>query len=379
MSTRPCIAFFLPNLGGGGAERSILRLADAFLRVGYQVLVIAASAEGPNLSWVPAGAELVNLRAGRMAKALLPLTRVLRSRRPAVVVSALDEANVIAVAARWLSGTAVSVVLSTQAAQSACEEHARGLRARFILPWLVRRLYRHADAMVAVSRAAAVDLSRLLGLPPDRVIPIPNPVVDERIDRMCAEPLTHPWVKQIDDAPLVVAVGRLAHQKDFPLLLQAFARARPSVPQARLAILGQGELLSDLESLARDLDLGNAVLFAGYQENPYAWMRRADVLALSSRFEGLPTVVIEGLACGARIVATDCPTGPAEILDDGKWGSLVAVGDVDGFAAALVAAIQMGRWPVPPAEALRPFTETPIVEAFERVFRPLIASRPSDC
>jgi glycosyltransferase involved in cell wall biosynthesis len=355
----------------------MLRLAEGFKRRGYKVLVIAATARGENLSWVPPGAELVDLRAGRMTRALLPLTRVLRARRPAAVVSALDEANVVAVAASRLCGVAVPVVLSTQAAQSACEEHARGLRARFILPWLVRRLYKRADAMVAVSRAAAADLTRLLGLPPDRVVAIPNPVVDAHIDRMRDQPISHPWIEQIGDAPLIVAVGRLAPQKDYSLLLRAFAQSRSSVARARLAILGQGELRAELESLARSLNLGDAVLFAGYQENPYSWMRRADVLALSSKFEGLPTVVIEGLACGARIVATNCPTGPEEILEGGKWGSLVAVGDVEAFAGALSAALRMGRWPQPPAEALSPYTEAPIVAAFERILLPLIAASAS--
>jgi glycosyltransferase involved in cell wall biosynthesis len=104
-------------------------------------------------------------------------------------------------------------------------------------------------------------------------------------------------------------------------------------------------------------------------------MRRAAVLALSSKFEGLPTVVIEALACGARVVSTDCPTGPAEILENGRWGALVPVGDAEAFAAALVAAIRAGRWPTPPAEALRPYTEAPVVEAFERVLRPLLENR----
>jgi len=369
---RASIAFFLPTLGGGGAERNILRLAAGLGRLGHPILVIVASAGGPNEAWIPPDAELIDLHAGRVAKSVVPLARVLRERTPGVLVSALDEANLAALAARWWSGVAVPVVVTSRVAQSAGDAHARGLRARLVIPWLVRRWYRWADRIVSVSRAGAADLAQVLGLPPSRVVAIANPVLDEQLTRLQGEPLHHPWVADLGGAPLVVAVGRLAPQKDFPLLVRAFARARQSVPDARLAILGDGDERATLERLRSELALDDAVLLPGFQANPYAWMRRASVLALSSRFEGLPTVVIEGLACGARVVATDCPTGPDEILDHGRWGYLVPVGDVDAYAAALVEAMQQGRWTTPPIEALQPYTEAPVVSAFERLLQPLL-------
>jgi len=371
---RAPIAFFLPTLGGGGAERNILRLAAGLGRLGHQVIVIVASGDGPNQAWIPVGAELIDLQAGRIAKSVGPLARVLRDRRLGVLVSALDEANLAALAARWWSGVATPVVVTSRVAQSAGDAHARGLRARVIIPWLVRRWYRWADAIVSVSRAGATDLARVLGLPPDRVVAIANPVLDDQLERLQSEPVDHPWVAGIGTAPLVLAVGRLAPQKDFEMLVRAFAQARASIPDARLAILGDGEGRRALEAVRRDLGLDDVVLLPGFQPNPYAWMRRASVLALSSKFEGLPTVVIEALACGARVVATDCPTGPDEILDGGKWGHLVPVGDVSAFGAALVDAVGRGRWPSPPVEALRPYTETPVVEAFDRLLRPLIGA-----
>jgi glycosyltransferase involved in cell wall biosynthesis len=342
------------------------------------VTVVVATGAGPNKAWLPPGAEFVDLHAGRIAKSIVPLARFLRRRRPAVLLSAVDDANVAAVGARWLARVGVPIVITARIAQSASEAHAKGLRARWILPWLVRRSYGHADAIVAVSAGAAADLADVLRLPRERVIAIPNPVVTDRLDALQAQPLCHPWVDALGPAPLVVAVGRLAVQKDYGLLLRAFAQMRLSIPHARLAILGEGEDRPAIEAWCRAHGLEGAVLLAGFQENPYAWMRRADVLALSSRFEGLPTVLIEGLACGARIVSTDCPSGPAEILENGRWGRLVPVGDDSAFADALVDAVRQGRWPSPPLEALRRYTEAPVVAAYERVIRPLMEG-PATC
>jgi len=365
---------FLPTLGGGGAERNVLRLAAGLVRAGHDVTVVAATGAGPNNAWLPPAAEFVDLRAGRMAKAIVPLSRFLRRRRPGVLLSALDDANIAAVAARWLAGVPVPLVITVRIAQSAYEPYARGLRARRIIPWLVRRSYPHADAIVAVSSGAAADLADVLAIPRHRVIAIPNPVVTDRLESLKEEPASHPWLRDIGTAPLIVAVGRLAIQKDYDLLVRAFAQVRPVIPDARLAILGDGEQRHAIDATRVALGLGHSVMLAGFQENPYAWMRRADVLALSSRFEGLPTVLIEGLACGARIVSTDCPTGPAEILDNGRWGRLVPVGDVAGFARALIEALAEGRWPQPPEESLHRYREEPVVRAYERVICPLMAA-----
>jgi glycosyltransferase involved in cell wall biosynthesis len=367
------IALFLPTLGGGGAERNVLRLAAGLVRAGHDVTIVAATGAGPNSAWLPPGAEFVDLKAGRIAKAIVPLSRFLRRRRPAVLLSALDDANIAAVAARWLAGVQVPIVITVRIAQSASEAYARGVRPRWIIPWLVRRSYPHADAIVAVSSGAAADLADVLAIPRDRVIAIPNPVVTDRLEALRDEPVSHPWLRDIGPAPLIVAVGRLAIQKDYDLLVRAFARVREARPDARLAILGEGDERHAIDATIRELGLERSVLLAGFQDNPYAWMRRADVLALSSRFEGLPTVLIEGLACGARIVSTDCPTGPVEILDNGRWGRLVPVGDVAGFAHALIETLGEGRWPQPPEESLHRYREEPVVRAYERIICPLMA------
>ena len=368
------IALFLPSLSGGGAERNVLRLGAALSASGYTVVVVVADARGPNRAWVPDDVELVDLGARRAATALVPLARFLRRRRPGVLVSALNSANVVALAARELARVEVPVVVSERNTITAWKAGAEGFRRRHVIPWLVRRLYPRADRLVAVSDGAARDLARFLDLPEEDVVAIPNPVVDPRLTQLAADPLPTRWDAWIGDAPLVLSVGRLTRQKDHGLLLRAYAVVRQRMPQARLAILGTGDTISEIERLRDELELRDTVLLPGFDDNPYRWMARAQVVALTSRYEGLPTVLIEALACGARVVATDCPSGPSEILAGGRWGQLVPVGDVDGFADALLASLRSGRWPAPPTAALDRYRVERVADEYRALIDPMVAA-----
>src|SRR5690625_55191 len=187
------------------------------------------------------------------------------------------------------------------------------------------RLYRHLDAVVTASEGVSTDTRTVTGLPPERIHVIDNPVVTPDLEELAAQPLDHPWFGD-NDVPVILASGRLTKQKDFPTLLRAFARVRQNRP-ARLIVLGEGKLRTELEALAVKLGIASDVDLAGFASNPYPYVKQSDLFVLSSRWEGLGMALIEALALGIPAVSADCPSGPREILADGRYGALVPVGD----------------------------------------------------
>lgn len=331
------VAVFTATMGSGGAERSMVRLAAGLASSGRPTdLVLACRAEDAYADELPDSVRLVRLDAPRALVSLPRLVRYLRRERPVAMVSSLDYMNVIAVAARALARVETRLVVNEQNTLSMESENARHLRQRLV-PALVRRSYPRADGIAAVSAGVADDLATVLGLPRHRVQVINNPVIVPELSTMIAQPCDHPWL--VDDSPpVLLAVGRLAPQKDFDCLLRAFSMVRAET-EARLLILGEGPERHHLESLVSELGLSEDVDLPGWVGNPYPYMARASLFVLSSRWEGLPTVLIEALYCGLRIVATDCPSGPHEILDGGRYGSLVPVGDHARLAAAILGAL----------------------------------------
>lgn len=331
------IAIFLPSLRGGGAERVMVTLANAFAERGHVVDLVLASAEGPYLQDVSSAVRVVDLHTNRVIKAMLPLARYLRRERPQALLSAMNHANVVAVLAHRLARVSCRLVVSERNTIGVEAARAQGAVAKAVyvlVPWA----YRRADAIVAVSRESATDLERFARLPAGSVQAIYNPFDLDRIGRLATEPLDHPWFAP-GQPPVVLAIGRLTEQKDFPTLIRAFAALRVRRP-ARLLILGEGELRGELESLVQSCGLtADEVQMPGFVSNPFAYLARCAVFVLPSRWEGLPGVLIEAMACGALVVSTDCPSGPREILENGRWGRLVPVGDVEALADAMVATL----------------------------------------
>lgn len=345
------LAIFLPALYAGGAERSMLKLAGGLAARGYAIDLVLANTTGPLMAEVPPGARVVNLGTRRVMASLPALVRYLRRERPATLLSVLH-ANVIAIIAGRIAGTQTRVVVSERNMLSiGARYYASDLRMRF-MPHLARLTYPRAHAVVAVSEGVADDLIDVIGIPRRLVRVIYNPIVTPEFVEKTRALLGHPWFEP-GEPPVVLAVGRLRAQKDFGLLIRAFAQIRQERP-ARLLILGEGEDRPVLEATITEFGLGQDVSLPGYVANPYPYMRQAAVFVLSSRWEGLPGVLIEALYCGVPIVATDCHSGPREILVDGQYGRLVPVGDVEGLAAAMVAALD-GRVPRPSAESWQPY------------------------
>lgn len=333
------LAIFVPSLNGGGAERSMVTLANAIALRGFSVDLVLAYAEGPYLKDISPSVRVVDLKARRVILALWPLVCYLRKERPIAMLSALGHSNVVALLARKLAHISTRMVVSERGFISGEYNLVRGISAHIIF-YLIPFLYRSADGICAVSKEASKDLANFIGIPFQRVQTIYNPFDLERIKILSAEQVNHSWLEP-GQPPLVVAIGRLNEAKDFSVLIRAFAHMRQQYA-ARLIILGEGELRSELESLLEHLNLGpDVVQLPGFVSNPYVWLARCNLFVLSSRREGLPGALIEAMACGAPVVSTNCRSGPDEILDSGRWGRIVPVGDVEGLASAMALTIIM--------------------------------------
>ena len=330
------VCLFLPSLHGGGAEKVMLNLARGFLKSGLKVDLVLVRAEGVYLAEVPDAARVINLEASRVLFSLLGFVRYLRSERPMTILSAMDHANVVALLATKLAGVPVRTIVSVHTNLSSNIANGLTLKTRLTRYW-IRPFYHNADAVVAVSHGVADDLVRLIGLPPELVKVIHNPVVTSELFIKASEPLGHPWL-QLGELPVVLGVGGLTPPKDFPLLIRAFAAVKARRP-ARLIILGEGEERGMLEALVKSLGLEDDVMLPGFVDNPLSYARASSVFVLSSRFEGFGNVLVEAMACGIAVVSTNCPSGPSEILEEGRWGRLVPVGDVTALTEAILTQI----------------------------------------
>ena len=336
------IANFIPSLSGGGAERVVINLCASFPRNEVQPILIAGSLTGPFTNSIAADVEIVDLKCANIRHTIGPLRDYVRQANLDLLISHLSHANLATLwAMRKLHKLNQKQDLGLP--EIAVVEHMtmsayRGekWRDKFIRP-LARRLYKSADQVIAVSNAAARDLEQQLRLPPSSVTTIYNPVVSAHIHNCCQEPLQHSFVEH-HSGPLIVAAGRLSEQKDYPTLIQAFAQLQSTLP-SRLAILGDGEERTNIEALIDKLGLADRVCLVGFTENPYQWMHQADLYVLSSRWEALPTVLIEALACGCNVVSTDCPSGPAEILGDRFAHRLTPCGNPSALATAITQAL----------------------------------------
>ena len=407
------IGFMLTNLNGGGVERNTLNLARALMARGHRADLVVPRFAGDYRAVIPRGLRIHRARIpgtdrrflravqrsgveveamtvnpagtvrawlalarkhpgipvirGSGLRSVYPyahiLARYVREADPHLVVSALSGANAAAVCAAELAGRAVPVVVTVR----------NNVAAGYAPQWLAaaRTLYPLADAVVAVSKGVGESVRRSLGVGADRLRVIHNGVPVDSIRRQAREEVAHPWFGG-GGPPVVLAVGREAPQKDHPTLVEAFGLARREA-DARLVVLGRlsASYREGLRSLARAHGVEGDLGFVDFDENPYRYMGRAALLALSSRWEGLPTVVIEALACGTPVVSTDTPYGPREIL--GRWGGLPPVGDAPALARALVAALRGGH---PPAEALArraaDFSLEKTADAYEALFGELV-------
>jgi len=328
------VGLFFSNLSGGGIQRVRLRLAEGLLLQGCRVDLILVQAEGPLRNEIPIACHLFDLQTGHASQSLFKLAAYLRSEKPGVVLSSQTHFNVIMVLARILSGWKGRLLLCEHITIDIAARYSTHWKDRFF-PILARIFYRWADEIILVSKETARHFLKATNLPEKMVKVIYNPINTKNLINQSQEHLEHIWYKS-PNTPVILAIGRLTPQKDFGTLLRAFSFLRKRVPLARLLILGEGDERSQLEHLSEELGLQDAVQFPGFIKNPFPYMVNSSVFVLSSRWEGFANVIVEAMACGTPIVSTDCPSGPSEILEGGKYGRLVPVGNPEALAEAIL-------------------------------------------
>ncbi len=336
MQQNPYIAFFLPALAGGGAERVVLSIATNIAGRGFKTDLVVTSSRGDLLNEVPPNVNLVNLSCRRIVTSLLPFSRYLRKKSPTHVLSSMAPTNCIAVLANKITRGHRKLFLVEHSTIGFAAKHRKGRRDR-LLPAIIRRTYPFADGIIAVSKSVAKDLEKTANLRPNSVQVIYNPIDLEVVTKKSFEQVSHPWLNP-KATSIVVSAGRLNAAKDFPTLIKAMSELRKT-HRVRLILLGQGDERSNLDNLVHSLGLEDAVSLPGFVSNPYSYFRNADVFALSSYWEGFGLVLVEALACGTPVVATDCIGGPAEVLGNGRWGKLVPTRDPIALANAIRQAI----------------------------------------
>ncbi|MFB2837626.1 glycosyltransferase [Floridanema evergladense] len=350
MNKQKRITFLLKSLEGGGIERVVLNLLNHLSQRDDICLdLVVASLTGEYLNQFPPQVRVIDLqirienRSKSYLKLIPAIAKYLQKEKPDYLFSHLPIANVITVMSKVIARVPVSIFLveHTLLFNSLLQREKRSLNDRpkrldilpILLPMIMQWFYPQANGIIAVSKGLARELEMSLKLKPNSVQVIYNPVIDDNLLFKSRLPIEHPWF-QPNQPPVLLAIGRLTAQKDYQSLLYAFARFREQFP-AKLLILGEGELRSELEALVSKLSLENDVFLPGFVSNPYAYMSQATALVLSSVWEALPTVLIEAMACGCQVISTDCPYGPDEILEQGKYGWLVPVQDVTALATAM--------------------------------------------
>ncbi|MBD1847830.1 glycosyltransferase [Cyanobacteria bacterium FACHB-63] len=334
------VAFFIGSFGGGGIERITAHLAHGFVRSGISIDLVLNRAESPHLWRMPGETRIIDLKQPKLSLSLPGLVKYLRCEHPFALLAADHYLNEMALLAGRLAGVPTRIIVAEHNQLSQTSRHGSKFKAR-LAPLFARLLYPGADGIVAVSNGVAKDLAQTASLPLSSIQTIYNPVITPELFTSAEEPVDHPWFNS-PDVPVLIGVGKLEAQKDFPNLIRAFAKVRQVRP-ARLVILGWGPDRPQLEALIQELGVQDDVDLSGYVQNPYAYMARSSVFVLSSAWEGLPTVLIEAMALGLPVVSTDCESGPSEILAGGKYGHLTPVGDSDALGDAILEVLADGQ------------------------------------
>ncbi len=332
---KPRVAFFLSSLDGGGAERVILDLAQELRKQGYGVDILLIRKSGAYLQNVPEGISVIELRTRskryfRTISAIPALIEYLNTVQPLCILSSLPRNNIAMCVADFFVTASSKVILIEHSNLTEYLKRENGFKVK-VLPFLMSLLYRRADHIVGVSKGVVEDIRRVLRLPTKRMTAIYNPINLAAIQQQAATDVT----ASPNGASFILGVGRLTKQKNFTLLIEAFSILGKDNDSLHLVLLGEGEERQKLEQQVGNLGLKNRVHMPGFVDNPFAWMKQTRMLVLSSDFEGFGNVLVEAMACGTPVVSTDCPDGPREVLEDGKWGILVPRGDSEALAQAM--------------------------------------------
>lgn len=353
------ICVVVPNFHSGGAQRVAISLANQLSLMGITVTFFALNSRGPLRPDVSEDVIVKPLGDGRGLGAIFRLRENLRDRNPSVVISFMTHVNLITLFVTMTLGISARVIATEHGLLRKSLEGV-SMPKKAVIRLLCEYLYPRAFKVVAVSNQLEENLRTELRLARSKVSTIHNGVPISQIRSLARQ---KPGISLPSSGlKLVVAVGRLVEAKGFGDLIAAFAD-QDLRQIAKLLIVGEGPLHEDLEIQIREMGISKSVSLVGHQENPYPFFRLADVVVQSSHNEGLPTTIIEALVLRKKIVATDCPTGPREILEGGKWGLLVPVGDPSAMARAIRTALETNP-KRPRAQTLEHFSVARMASAY---------------
>ena len=347
------IGITLYGLTWGGATRRVITLARGFIRRGHDVKLIIVE-RGEYLDKDIQDIAIIELNHGILRHFLknapkkrkidfsrYALAKYLRKQEIDIIMSGGNNVHLATISAKLLSKTNIPLILrfSNHLTASLARKQKLSRKIRYLKSC---RYYPKADSFIAVSQSTARDISDATKIPLDQINVIYNPMFTDGLKKKLLEKIEHPWLQARgkNAIPVIIGAGRLVIQKNFELLINAFACALQE-KELRLIILGEGKRRERLATLISKLGIKKYIDFQGVVPNPMAYMAKADLLCLSSKWEGLPGVLIESLAAGCPVVSTDCPGGSAEILDYGKFGILTPMDDEEIMAQSILKALEV--------------------------------------
>ena len=361
------IAFIIPDLKGGGAQKMMINLANEFSTRGHQVDLVLVNQSGIYKDDINPSVRIIDFKKPRVFQSIPALVHYIQDEVPDVMISALFHMNLAAIIARiWARSPKVRLVISERNHLSRRLSEMSGINQKF-LRFMVKLFYPKADKIIGISNGVCDDLKNLIQVQDtEKIQTIYNPVVTDQFESLLSENVFAVFPE--NSGLKLITSGRLVAQKDYPTLFQAVALYKQKYGPVHLAILGEGILKSELEALAQRLDLVENISFLGFVDNSLAYMKQADMFVMSSAWEGFCNVIVEALYCGLKIVSTNCPSGPAEILDNGKYGTLVPVGDSEALKEAIYAVKDQNVQPDHQKQRALGFTVQHKADEFQKVF-----------
>lgn len=338
MKTNNQIVFLIPSFSTGGAERNVIHVANKLSKEGVNIQFIVINSSGELRNTLNTDINVISLNSSRMSMAIPKLTRLLNKDRPEVIMSTLTQASLALMIARFFLDYKPKIILRVECVLSKMINDEKHNNIFFhLFPLLIRHLFKQANWLIAISKGVKEDLETTFGIKRDIIRVIYNPAIPENLTELAQQQVDHEWYAN-KILPVIIAVGRLTKQKSFDTLIKAFERVNLKC-KARLVILGDGPERKRLEQMTEELKISESVWMPGIVQNPYKYIKKSDVFVLSSVYEGFGNVLAEALACKISIVSTDCKSGPAEILNYGKYGRLVTVLDHTAMSDAILQAL----------------------------------------